>query len=118
MSEFQAKVEKKGNGRPVHVITLSGRLDALGLPSFQDRLSSIPNGRGARVVFDLSGVSFVGSAGIGLFLSFVEEVRDAGGDVRFINIPESILSILSLLNVLEFLTQAESAEGAIAELSS
>ncbi len=117
MAPFEAKIERKGNGRAVHVITLAGRLDAIGLPAFQERLGAIRTGSNPRIVFDLAGLAFVGSAGIGLFLSFVEEVRDADGDVRFVNIPESILSILSLLNVLEFLTQAETAEGAIAELS-
>jgi anti-sigma B factor antagonist len=118
MATFEAKVERREGARPVHVVSLSGRLDAMGLPIFQERLGAIPSDIGLRVVFDLSRLTFVGSAGIGLFLSFVEEVREAQGDVRFVSIPSGILSILSLLNVVEFLTQADSAEEAIAELSS
>lgn len=114
---FQARLEVRGGARPVYVATLEGRLDASGLPVLQELLAGIRPGAGLRVVFDLAGLTFVGSAGIGLFLSFVEELREAGGDARFVRIPEAILSILSLLNVLDFLEQSASADEAIAELS-
>ena len=117
MATFTAKMQMKRTSKPIRVVTLSGRLDAAGLPILQECLNSIRPEKDLRVLFDMRELGFVGSAGIGLFLSFVEEVREAGGDARFINIPESILSILSLLNVLEFLTQCESAEDAIEELS-
>lgn len=117
MATFTAKMELRRTSRPIRIVTLSGRLDAAGLPILQECLSAIRPEKDLRVLFNMRELGFVGSAGIGLFLSFVEEVRDAGGDARFINIPESILSILSLLNVLEFLTQSGSAEEAIEELS-
>ncbi len=117
MSTFTTKMETRKTPRPIRVVTLSGRLDAAGLPILQECLNSIRPEKDLRLLFDLEGLGFVGSAGIGLFLSFVEEVRGAGGDARFINIPEQILSILSLLNVLEFLTRSESAQEAIEELS-
>lgn len=117
MSAFSVSIATKGDAPRVHVVTLAGRLDALGLPVFQERLGTIALRKGLRLVFDLGGVTFVGSAGIGLFLSFVEEARDAEGDVRFVNVPSGIVSILSLLNVLDFLKQSESEADAIEELS-
>jgi anti-sigma B factor antagonist len=117
MSPFSVTIVTKGDTTRVHVVTLAGRLDAAGLPVFQQRLGSITTRRALRVVFDLGSVSFIGSAGIGLFLSFVEEVRDAEGDVRFVNVPSGIVSILSLLNVLDFLQQSDSEAEAIEELT-
>lgn len=116
MASFDATVEKREGTAPLYVVSVSGRLDIAGVQLLEARLKPISPKAAPRVIFDLSRLAFLGSAGIGLFLSFVGEIRDAGGDARFINVPAPVRAVLSLLNVTEFLPEASSHESAAAEL--
>lgn len=96
----------------VSLLELEGRFDAEGLPLV---LSEIERCRGVgsmRFIVDLEKVSFIGSAGIGIFLSLVEELNGEGGGVVFLKVPEAIRRIFVVLNVLEFLDLQDEMEGA------
>lgn len=84
-------------------LRLRGRFDAEGLPLV---LTEIEDARAAgclRFLIDLEKIDFIGSAGIGIFLSLVEELQGDGGGVAFLNVPPSVERILDVLNVREFL---------------
>jgi anti-sigma B factor antagonist len=116
MNTFRATIERRNGDPAVHVLTAQGRLDVSGVAILEDALDEVHVDARARVVFDLARVTFVGSAGIGLLLTFVEQIRGVGGDARFVNVPAPVLAVLSLLNVADFLTQAENEESALVEL--
>lgn len=100
----------------VSLLVLEGRFDAEGLPAV---LSEIERCRGIgsmRFLVDLERVSFIGSAGIGIFLSLVEELNGEGGGVVFLKVPDAIRRIFEVLNVLEFLDLREDGEEAIRSL--
>ena len=118
MNTFSATMKRHRGDPAVFVLTAQGRLDVAGVSILEDALDDVHVNARARVVFDLAKVTFVGSAGIGLLLTFVEEIRDAGGDARFVNVPAPVHAVLSMLNVADFLTQAESEESAVVELRS
>ena len=88
---------------PVTQLTLEGRFDAEGLPMVLGAIDEARREGSSRFVVDLEKVSFIGSAGIGIFLSLVEEMGNDGGGVVFSRVPESIRRIFEVLNVLEFL---------------
>lgn len=116
MASFESRVEKRDGATPLYVVSASGRLDLTGVTLLEPQLKTIQAAAAPRVIFDLARLAFIGSAGIGLFLSFVEEIREGGGDARFINVPASVRAVLALLNVTEFLTEAQNTESATAEL--
>lgn len=116
MASFDATVDKRDGSPPLYVVSASGRLDITGVQILEEKLKAIPPKAAPRVIFDLSRLGFLGSAGIGLFMSFVEEIRDAGGDARFVNVPAPVRAVLALLNITEFLTEAPNQESAAAEL--
>jgi anti-sigma B factor antagonist len=116
MAIFETKLEKRGGTKPVWILTVSGRLDVQGVPVLKKDLDRVRSESRPLVVLDLGGLIFIGSAGIGLFLSFVEEIRGAGGDARFVEVPNTVRAVLGLLNVSEFIPQCSTREQAIAEL--
>ncbi len=106
------KIEEKSihENPTVSLLELEGRFDAEGLPQV---LSEIERCRGIgsmRFLVDLEKVSFIGSAGIGIFLSLVEELNGEGGGVVFLKVPEAIKRIFVVLNVLEFLNLQDDRE--------
>ncbi len=105
----QETIGLKIEAKPIHdnpivsLLELEGRFDAEGLPLV---LAEIERCRGLgsmRFLVDLENVSFIGSAGIGIFLSLVEELNGEGGGVVFLKVPDAIRRIFVVLNVLEFL---------------
>ena len=87
----------------ISYIELEGRFDAEGLPLVLSEIERCVSSGSQRFLIDLRNVSFIGSAGIGIFLSLVEELNGEGGGVVFINVPDAIQRIFEVLNVLEFL---------------
>ncbi len=50
-------------------------------------------GRSCRCDADLAAVGEMDSAGLGLLLEWLREARASGGDIRFHNIPDDIMSL-------------------------
>ncbi|RPJ42244.1 MAG: anti-sigma factor antagonist [Candidatus Latescibacterota bacterium] len=103
-----------------HVVQLAldGRLDAEALPELLSRLEEARAAGCSRFVILLENVSFIGSAGIGIFLSLVEEMKNESGGVVFVRVPPSILRIFEVLNVIEFLQIRSDPDEALRNLLS
>ncbi|MFH1679811.1 MAG: STAS domain-containing protein [Candidatus Eisenbacteria bacterium] len=99
-------------------LTLSGRLDAEALPDVLVRIEEARKNGCLRFLVDLDRVTFIGSAGIGIFLSLVEEMKGERGGVVFLRVPQSIQRIFEVLNVLEFLEIRDDEEDAVRRLLS
>jgi anti-sigma B factor antagonist len=99
-------------------LVLEGRLDAEALPDALARIEETRAAGTTRFLIDLERVAFIGSAGIGIFLSLVEETKGEGGGVVFLRVPASIMKIFEVLNVLEFLEIREDAGDAVRHLLS
>ncbi len=100
----------------ISALMLEGRFDAEGLPLVLAEIEKNRAGGSIRFLIDLENVSFIGSAGIGIFLSLVEELNSDGGGVVFLNVPDAIKRIFEVLNVLEFLQIRDDREEAIQHL--
>jgi anti-anti-sigma factor len=73
---MQAKLRKDGD---VTVVDLTGRLDFETAEPFRETCQEML--RDSKVVFNLSGLSFVGSSGISAFVNTLKELSD-GAPVR------------------------------------
>jgi anti-anti-sigma factor len=58
------------------VVVLSGELDSANVASLQERLASIPSQSPQRLIFDLTGLRFMDSAGIAVLIG---AATNAGG---------------------------------------
>jgi len=65
-----------------------------------------------RILLNLAGVGWLNSAGLGVLLSGYLRVRDAGGEMKFLNVQERVRGILittKLVRVLEVFNNEEKA---------
>lgn len=97
---------------PISLLKLEGRFDAEGLPVVLAEIEKSRSTGSIHFMVDLEEVTFIGSAGIGIFLSLVEELNSEGGGVVFLSVPEAIQRIFDVLNVLEFLQIRSDQESA------
>jgi len=88
-------IESRREGRAM-VVALSGSIDALGGPEASVYLAKIIDGGDANLVLDLSGVTFISSAGVRMVLNVVNMARQAGGDSRLAALPRNVRKVLDI----------------------
>jgi anti-anti-sigma factor len=59
-------------------VTLDGRLDALGAERIETSFTALTSASGKNILVDLSGVGFIGSLGIRLFIGTARVVQRRG----------------------------------------
>lgn len=96
------------------VLHLSGRLDAMTSPLLEERLQPILNesNAGHRVLFDCSGLTYVSSAGLRVFLLAQREMSGRGGGVAFGGVVGPVLDLFRLAGLDAVLPIAPSVEEA------
>jgi anti-sigma B factor antagonist len=83
---------------PVTAIALSGQLDAHTAPEFERFLEQRVRGeRKMKLILDFHEVEYISSAGLGVLMGLIEEVRAAGGDMKLAALPDKIFHVLDLL---------------------
>jgi len=83
----------------VAVIEIPGpHLDATNAKSFRDAVNSCL-GPEARLVFDLGSVRFVDSSGLGVLLSCLRDLHEAGGELRLCRMVDSVRDLFSLVRM-------------------
>jgi anti-sigma B factor antagonist len=111
-SQFGA-AEAASPAEGITVIELSGQLDAHTAPDFERFLEErVRNEHKANLILDFSHLEYISSAGLGVLMGLIEEVRSQSGDMKLINVPEKIYHVLDLLGfpiVFEVLPQLEDA---------
>lgn len=95
-SRFAATMSEAPGG--VVVIALDGQLDAHTATEFERLLEkTIRDEVRTKIVLDFAPLDYIASAGLGVLMGFIEEVRAAGGDIKFAAVPEKIYHVLDLL---------------------
>ncbi|MFH1943447.1 MAG: STAS domain-containing protein [bacterium] len=94
MSEFHVK---RKDAEEVSVIYLNGYLDAHTAPDFEKALQDLVDENRVRIVVNLSGLSYISSAGLGVFMGFIEDIRKKGGDIKLAEPTDKVFRVFDLL---------------------
>ena len=74
------------------LVAMTGDLDAYSVSRLREAVGAVPPG--ADVVFDLSGVPFLDSAGLGALVAGVRRVREDGGRATVVSSRANIVRLL------------------------
>ncbi len=94
MAEFSTTIENKGD---VSVINLKGYLDAHTAPILENNFVELIDKNRFKIVVDFKNLAYISSAGLGVFMAFIEKVRDSKGDIKLASMNEKIYNIFDLL---------------------
>lgn len=106
------------NDSGVSVLKVSGYLDTTTSGELEDALAALLSKRRYRIVIDLSGVNYISSAGWGIFIGEIKEVRNHGGDIKLAGMVGDVHEVFELLEfdtILEAYTSAREASEAFGE---
>jgi anti-sigma B factor antagonist len=94
MTDFKiAQCEKNG----VNIVELKGFLDAHTAPELEDVFQKLLKNKKYRIIVNFRELSYISSAGLGVFMAFIEEVRKNEGDIKLSNMTPKVFNVFDLL---------------------
>jgi anti-sigma B factor antagonist len=96
----------------VTVAKCAGFIDSQTALIVESAITGLIEEKKYKIVIDLSKVDYVSSAGWGIFVGYVRDLRKFGGDLKFSNMKNEVREIFELLdftNILEYFGDVESA---------
>ena len=94
MADFD--VNKKGIGN-VSILNVKGYLDAHTAPELENAFNTLINDKQYKVVVNFQDLQYISSAGLGVFMAYVETMREHNGDIKFSNLKDEVFNIFDLL---------------------
>jgi len=94
MAEFSTSIVGKGN---VSVINLSGYLDAHTTPTLENNFTELIDQNKFKIVVNFKDLAYISSAGLGVFMAYIEKIRDNNGDIKLANMTDKVYNIFDLL---------------------
>ena len=94
MAEFNTSIREKGD---VSVINLKGFLDAHTAPTLENNFTQLIENNKFKIVVNFEDLAYISSAGLGVFMAYVENIRDNKGDIKLTNMSDKVYNIFDLL---------------------
>ena len=96
------------------LVSLKGRFDSQSSPDLESALRESMDAGTHRIVLDMEGVEFFGSAAIRALISAYKECRRWNrGDVRLASVPERVRRVLDLAGILPLIHTYEDSTSAV-----
>ncbi len=114
MKGIDVIVEQTGSRYQIAVVRVLGQIDTTTSHELERRLQFLLKDHQFQIVIDLSKVSYISSAGWGIFISEIRGIRESGGDLKLTGMTPEVAEVFELLefhNILEsFRTVQEAVE--------
>jgi len=114
MKGIDVYVEEAPQNRGVSILRVSGYVDTTTSPDLERRLQALLREKRFHVVVDLSRVEYISSAGWGIFISEIREIREHGGDLKLAGMVPDVREVFDLLEFENILQSYSDADLAVA----
>lgn len=94
MADFQTSIR---NIDAVTIIELSGYLDAHTAPNLEEAFNVEIEKQRYKIVVDFNQLKYISSAGLGVFMAFIETMRENNGDIKLAAMQPNVFNIFDLL---------------------
>ncbi|MDL2290689.1 STAS domain-containing protein [Desulfovibrio sp. OttesenSCG-928-F20] len=98
------------------VLGLTGRLDALSAPDFEEEARKLLEQGVTRVLLDLSKLEFVSSAGLRSILSLAKGLKAVAGSICFVAVRKDVLEVFTFSGFTGMFAFHETLEEAVKAL--
>ena len=81
----------------ISVLNIEGYLDAHTAPAFENAIKQLVDEDRNKIIVNFEKLSYISSAGLGVFMGFIEDIRVKEGDIKMSNMTEKVFKIFDLL---------------------
>ena len=96
MQDIKISLET-ANGEGLSILRVDGVVDTMTASELEKVMNSLLSQKRFRIVVDLAGVDYISSAGWGIFVSNIREVRANRGDIKLARMMPSVYEVFELL---------------------
>ncbi|MCH6559588.1 STAS domain-containing protein [candidate division KSB1 bacterium] len=90
------EVSKSENG-DISILYLKGYLDAHTAPDLETEFQKLVDAKKYNIIVNFQDLSYISSAGLGVFMGFIEDIRKNGGDIKLSDMKPKIYRVFDLL---------------------
>lgn len=99
----------------VHVIELLGRFDTNSATAVQEAIAPLAS-HGSKILLDMSGVSYMSSAGLRILLMLYRTINEHVGYIVLAGLSEELIDVMAITGFLEFFATAEDRKSGLSYL--
>ena len=96
--DLRIAITKKTGG--VVIVTLAGQINTDTYETLQKKLEPLLKTPIRVMVFDMKGIGYISSMGIGVILSTREAIEKSGGNLLLVNLQPQIVKLFNILKTL------------------
>jgi anti-sigma B factor antagonist len=81
----------------IQVLDLKGELDAHTASDLEAAIHKCQSGGNFQIIVNGADLMYISSAGLGVFMAYIEEIRENGGDLKITNLQPKVFNVFDLL---------------------
>jgi len=112
MENIKISVSESGRDDSISQVRVDGVIDTLTATRLEEVLDRLLKRNRYHIILDLAGVDYISSAGWGIFISRIKEIRENKGDIKLANMVPNVYEIYELLEFDNILSAYESVHAA------
>lgn len=113
MNDINISFSKSDENPEVSVISVKGYVDTTTSTDLEDSLKRLLGKGRYDIVIDLGNVNYISSAGWGIFISEIKEIRENGGDLKLAAMIGDVYEVFELLEFQTILESFDTVEEAV-----
>ena len=94
MESFEVAKKEDGN---VVILNITGYLDAHTAPMLENELQQLVDEEKYNILVNFKDLIYISSAGLGVFMGFIENIRNNNGDIKLSSMNSKIYRVFDLL---------------------
>jgi len=115
MSNFSVGFRSSGT---VQILDLQGELDAHTAAELEAAIQKCQKDNQVHILVNGANLMYISSAGLGVFMAYIEEVRESGGDIKIAALRPKVYNVFDLLGFPMLFDIVETEAGAVEKFSS
>ena len=112
METIKISLDASGTDGEISIVRVDGVIDTMTATELEKVMNSLLDQKRYNIVLDLGGVDYISSAGWGIFISNIREIRHNEGDIKLARMVPNVHEIFELLEFDSILQSFENVEKA------
>ena len=114
MSSFSVGFRSSG---PVQILDLRGELDAHTAAELEAAIQKCQQDKTLHILVNGANLMYISSAGLGVFMAYIEEIRELGGDIKIAALQPKVFNVFDLLGFPMLFDILDSEEEAVSKFT-
>jgi anti-sigma B factor antagonist len=115
MQGIRTGLQEVGSKLDIVLLSISGYVDTTTCQELTKLIQDLVQQQRIQIITDLGGVTYISSAGWGVFMGEIKSIREKGGDIKVVHMNPEVFEVFEMLEFNRILNHYDSVEEAINE---